>query len=223
MAASEGILVLKRSRVNERWRVALAGLAAVLAIPFLVIDSPSTAEGGIVESIDDPAIEDTLAQESQPIEDTPDTAAPGSPDEAAETAPTVVRPNVLALSSLSADWAVARADAIEQGLAAPVIIDAPSDTNLDLLPDVDIVYPPTTEPAPDTTVPEEPEPAPDTTVPEEPEPTVPDPEPAPDPDEGEGEGNGDGDPEPEPEPEPCLLYTSPSPRDQRGSRMPSSA
>ena len=23
--------------------------------------------------------------------------------------------------------------------------------------------------------------------------------------------------------EPCLLYTSPSPRDQRGSRMPSSA
>ena len=30
-------------------------------------------------------------------------------------------------------------------------------------------------------------------------------------------------PEPEPEPEPCLLYTSPSPRDQRGSRMPSSA
>ena len=24
-------------------------------------------------------------------------------------------------------------------------------------------------------------------------------------------------------PEPCLLYTSPSPRDQRGSRMPSSA
>ena len=26
-----------------------------------------------------------------------------------------------------------------------------------------------------------------------------------------------------PNPEPCLLYTSPSPRDQRGSRMPSSA
>ena len=25
------------------------------------------------------------------------------------------------------------------------------------------------------------------------------------------------------EPRPCLLYTSPSPRDQRGSRMPSSA
>ena len=24
-------------------------------------------------------------------------------------------------------------------------------------------------------------------------------------------------------PRPCLLYTSPSPRDQRGSRMPSSA
>ena len=28
---------------------------------------------------------------------------------------------------------------------------------------------------------------------------------------------------PEGLPEPCLLYTSPSPRDQRGSRMPSSA
>ena len=27
----------------------------------------------------------------------------------------------------------------------------------------------------------------------------------------------------EQEPEDCLLYTSPSPRDQRGSRMPSSA
>ena len=27
----------------------------------------------------------------------------------------------------------------------------------------------------------------------------------------------------EPAEEPCLLYTSPSPRDQRGSRMPSSA
>ena len=26
-----------------------------------------------------------------------------------------------------------------------------------------------------------------------------------------------------PDPRPCLLYTSPSPRDQRGSRMPSSA
>ena len=30
-------------------------------------------------------------------------------------------------------------------------------------------------------------------------------------------------PETEEEPESCLLYTSPSPRDQRGSRMPSSA
>ena len=29
--------------------------------------------------------------------------------------------------------------------------------------------------------------------------------------------------EPNPHSEPCLLYTSPSPRDQRGSRMPSSA
>ena len=28
---------------------------------------------------------------------------------------------------------------------------------------------------------------------------------------------------PDPRPEGCLLYTSPSPRDQRGSRMPSSA
>ena len=28
---------------------------------------------------------------------------------------------------------------------------------------------------------------------------------------------------PDLEPSPCLLYTSPSPRDQRGSRMPSSA
>ena len=27
----------------------------------------------------------------------------------------------------------------------------------------------------------------------------------------------------QPQLEPCLLYTSPSPRDQRGSRMPSSA
>ena len=30
-------------------------------------------------------------------------------------------------------------------------------------------------------------------------------------------------PNPNPHPHPCLLYTSPSPRDQRGSRMPSSA
>ena len=30
-------------------------------------------------------------------------------------------------------------------------------------------------------------------------------------------------PSPNPNPNPCLLYTSPSPRDQRGSRMPSSA
>ena len=34
---------------------------------------------------------------------------------------------------------------------------------------------------------------------------------------------GDWHTHPEDRPKPCLLYTSPSPRDQRGSRMPSSA
>ena len=35
--------------------------------------------------------------------------------------------------------------------------------------------------------------------------------------------NGQEEKESEENPYPCLLYTSPSPRDQRGSRMPSSA
>ena len=35
---------------------------------------------------------------------------------------------------------------------------------------------------------------------------------------GDGEGEGSGE-----QSQHCLLYTSPSPRDQRGSRMPSSA
>ena len=36
-------------------------------------------------------------------------------------------------------------------------------------------------------------------------------------------GNIDEDKYPDDACKPCLLYTSPSPRDQRGSRMPSSA
>ena len=37
------------------------------------------------------------------------------------------------------------------------------------------------------------------------------------------DGPGQIPPSPQPAPNSCLLYTSPSPRDQRGSRMPSSA
>ena len=37
------------------------------------------------------------------------------------------------------------------------------------------------------------------------------------------EDGGDTDEDVPDQPEDCLLYTSPSPRDQRGSRMPSSA
>ena len=37
--------VLSPKRVNERWRVALAGLVAALAVPFLIVDSPAPAQG----------------------------------------------------------------------------------------------------------------------------------------------------------------------------------
>ena len=42
-------------------------------------------------------------------------------------------------------------------------------------------------------------------------------------DEAPGGGNGGGDNNNDDIINDCLLYTSPSPRDQRGSRMPSSA
>lgn len=167
--------------MNERWRVAIAGLVAVLAIPILVIDSPSTAEG-VVEVIavdaDEPAsLDQEPAADPEPIDAEP---VDDAPVVAVITETTPVVPDVAELATRAAEWGTARSLAIEQGIVEPDIVDAPSNTNLSLLPVVSVTPDPPPEPEPEPAP--KPEPAPD---------PEPDPEPAPEPD-----------PEPAPEPEP---------------------
>lgn len=214
--------------MNERWRFAIAGLVAALAIPILVIDSPSTAEG-VVESVDlaaqeiAPAQQDTVAVASAEAADSdvaevadPVTEAIAELTEAERSGPVIgaifVRPDILSLADRASEWQAARDEAIASGLVEAVVLDAPSNTNLRLLPKVTIAPDPEPEPEPvpepePEPVPEpEPEPAPDPVPEPEPEP---DPEPAPEPD-----------PEPAPEPEPPAAGDVPNPPAQVDGRVP---
>lgn len=137
MLASKGTKVLDTPKVKERWRAALAVLVAALAVPFLVFNSPDSAEG--VE---------TSAGEIESVEDAPlEEAADPAVNEVAAVEFVVtqeeVAPDIPRLAAQASTWAVARSEAVADGLVAVGSAPAPSDTNLSLLPNVPV---PTTQP-----------------------------------------------------------------------------
>lgn len=199
-------------KVNERWRVALAGLVAALAIPFLVIDSPAPAEG-VVETNSPPSTTTTSTTTTFVAADEPELNNDGLVVVAAEIAPDISR-----LADQASTWNIARGQAIADGLVAVNTIPPPSDTDLSLLP----VVSPAPEPEPATEPdavdpaavepdPVEPEPTPETAVPEPdpdpveepaPDPAAVDPDPAEQPDDGDEPTEPTEPAEPEPDPEP---------------------
>ena len=177
---------------------------AVLAIPVLVIDSPSTAEG-VVEYVQGPTVEPAgLAVEQPSADDVADvTAVVAEAPLAIVTETSYVRPEVGDLASRAAQWGIARLEAVAEGIVQPDIVDAPSYTNLSLLPRVQLPGEPEPEPEPQSTP--EPDPAP------EPEPgPAPEPEPEPGPEPGP-------EPDPAPAPEPGPIPAAP---EAVGGRVP---
>lgn len=183
--------------MNERWRVALAGLVAAVAIPFLVIDSPGTAEGVETEGASEETVDNAVAAPEPEIDESEESDAPRAVEFVVLTEE--VEPNVAQLAAQASAWATARQQAVDDGLVTTSTLDAPSNTDLSLLPTV-------RQPAPE---PAEPEPAPEDESPSEPvveaeetpqvdepevdepeaetEPVEPSPEPAPAPEEPEAE------------------------------------
>lgn len=144
MFASKGTGVLDTPKVKERWRAVLAVLVAALAVPFLVFNSPDSAEGvetgaGEIESLDDtPATEEVT--ESAGVE---------APAVEFVVTQQEVAPDVPRLAAQASTWAVARAEAIADGLVVVGSAPPPSDTNLALLPTVDVSIPTTQPEAPE--------------------------------------------------------------------------
>lgn len=138
--------------MNERWRVALAGLVAALAIPFLVIDTPESLEGIETASADEVAelLDDTNDATRDDDTQDDDTAGDGAlaPADDSIVAPAAevviieqaVRPDAALLASRADSWGKARSQAIEDGLVE-VRPPAPSDTDLSLLPFVAVDAP----------------------------------------------------------------------------------
>ena len=141
---ARGDEALRAHRLNERWRVGIAGLVAVLAIPVLVIDSPSTAGGG-VEFVSDARVGPAVAAVDRAPEDVGVVASAPAPI-AIVTETEAVRPDVARFARRAAAWAEERRRAVERGIVEPDVIDAPSYTNLSLLPVI-------TEPEPETEAP----------------------------------------------------------------------
>ena len=126
-------------RVNERWRVALAGIVAALAIPFLVLDAPGTAEG--IETTGPDEVEqanDAGDQVAAPIAPPQDAVPDGAKLAAAVEVVVIeqpVSPDISLLASKAGNWGLARSEAVANGLVE-VRPPAPSNTNLRLLPTV---------------------------------------------------------------------------------------
>ena len=124
--------------MNERWRVALAGLIAALAIPFLAIDTPESLEG--IET----AAPDEIAEIASPS-NTPAASESGTDDVSAASdqvadAPVevvvieqAVSPDISLLAARAGSWGQARSQAIEDG-RVEVRPPAPSNSDLSLLP-----------------------------------------------------------------------------------------
>lgn len=118
------------TKANERWRVALAGLVAALAIPFLVIDAPGTAEG--IETVDSPQLEDASnALETAAAPDVIET--PAAFEVVVIDEP--VSPDIALLAQRASTWSAARTQAVADGLVE-VRPPAPSNTDLSLLPTI---------------------------------------------------------------------------------------
>ncbi len=119
--------------MNERWRVALAGIVAALAIPFLAIDTPASVEG--IET----AAADEVAESADASAVAPGVAPANSSPPSVEVVVVeqAVRPDVTLLSSRAVTWGKARSEAIADG-RVEVRPPAPSNTNLSLLPTFDL-------------------------------------------------------------------------------------
>lgn len=218
----QGVEILHVTKVNERWRVALAGLVAALAIPFLIIDSPAPAEGvetnaqdAVPEPLDDTAIH------SDPV-DAEVAGAVVVPTNAVEIIVTnkEVAPDISRLADQAGTWGLARAQAIEDGRVDATFTPPPSKTDYSLLPVV------ATEPEADESAPEEPKATDaDDSVPEEgnveagPEDAADEPvEPAP---EAEGDDTLPTGEDPEPvEPETPVAIDQPAAPPQVDGRVP---
>lgn len=119
--------------MNERWRVALAGLIAALAVPLLAFDTPGTAEG-----IETAGREATAGAQVAPVEE----SSQDDPS-ALATAPVVevvvieqaVSPDISLLAARAGNWGAARSKAVADG-RVEVRPPAPSNTDLGLLPTV---------------------------------------------------------------------------------------
>ncbi len=199
----QGDYILHVKKVNERWRVALAGLVAALAIPFLIVDSPAPAEG--VETNDQVAQQELAAPADEPdtAVDEPDTAGDEivPPTNAVEIVVTTkeISPDISRLADQAGTWGLARSQAIQDGRVAATFTPPPSETNYSLLPVVK------TEPASDVKtepIAEVENPRPEEPVAIEPEDPSSPSEPAPDPTPGDGEG-----PDPDPNTEPAREPT----------------
>jgi len=173
-----GDRVLSPRKVNERWRVALAGLVAALAVPFLIVDSPAPAEG-VETSADESTVE--IAAPAAEVKDVLTEVLPRAVEIVVTTKE--VTPDISRLADQAGTWAIARAEAVADGRVEATFTPPPSRTDYSLLPVVNKT--PAPEPTPDP-APEEVEPV----EPADPEPTDPPVEPEP---------NPGVDPEPEPE------------------------
>ncbi len=227
----QGDCILHAKKVNERWRVALAGLVAALAIPFLIVDSPAPAEGVVTNA------EDTSLELAAPA-DEPDMAS----DEVVEppmnaveivVTTTEISPDIGRLADQAGTWGAARSQAIQDGRVAATFTAPPSETNYSLLPVVKIELTPEPEPVepvepvaddegaeldPPTDEPTEEVPEPDP-VPGDGEETTPDPdaETAPEP---EPEPTPDPEPGPDPEDETPPVVGQPAAPAQIDGRVP---
>ena len=120
----------------------LAFLVAALAVPFLVLNAADSAEGvetaaGDIESSDDVSSEEeAIAADSSGI------TAP-APVEFVVTQEEV-SPDVERLSAQASTWAIARAEAVADGLVSLQTTPPPSETDLSLLPVVNITPTPET-------------------------------------------------------------------------------
>ena len=137
---NKGVGSVNSPKVNERWRVALAGLVAALAIPFLIIDSPAPAEGVETNGQDAASTEADEEASQDPVEE------PAAEDVAADDTEValgavevvivddLVSPDISRLADHAGTWGAARSQAIADGRVEASSVPPPSNTNLALLP-----------------------------------------------------------------------------------------
>ena len=138
---NKGVGSVNSPKVNERWRVALAGLVAALAIPFLIIDSPAPAEGVETNGQDAASTEADEEASQDPVEEpaTEDVVADDDTEVALGAVEVVivddlVSPDISRLADHAGTWGAARSQAIADGRVEASSVPPPSNTNLALLP-----------------------------------------------------------------------------------------